>query len=256
MTVNGKTDEGRCSTVDCCCPISSARTSNLTGTHVGCDTSQCGACVVHIDGVSMKSCTMLAVTLDGESGHHHRRPRHDGEARLHPMQQAFHQNHGLQCGFCTPGMMMSAVDFAERNPSAHRERRAALARGQYLPLHRLSEHRRGRALPAPPRCRRRRETDHDSPYRHRRLDPAQGRQALHHRQGQLRRRHQAPGYDRWACSCARLTRTRCIKAIDTTAARRAARRRRDLHRRRPRRGQGRRYALRAGAITAMSTARR
>jgi carbon-monoxide dehydrogenase small subunit len=86
----------------------------LTGTHVGCDTSQCGACVVHIDGMSVKSCTALAITLQGAS-----LTTIEGLAKggaLHPMQQAFHENHGLQCGFCTPGMIMSAVDFAQRNP--------------------------------------------------------------------------------------------------------------------------------------------
>jgi carbon-monoxide dehydrogenase small subunit len=86
----------------------------LTGTHVGCDTSQCGACVVHVDGTSVKSCTLLAVQADGADvttieG------LADGDA-LHPMQQAFHENHGLQCGFCTPGMIMSAIDLAKRNP--------------------------------------------------------------------------------------------------------------------------------------------
>jgi carbon-monoxide dehydrogenase small subunit len=88
---------------------------NLTGTHIGCDTSQCGACVVHVDGVSMKSCTMLAVAADGASV-----TTIEGLAKggtLHPMQEAFHLNHGLQCGFCTPGMIMSSVDFAGRNPS-------------------------------------------------------------------------------------------------------------------------------------------
>jgi len=87
----------------------------LTGTHVGCDTSQCGACVVHIDGASVKSCTVLAVTLSGASV-----TTIEGLAKngtLHPMQQAFHENHGLQCGFCTPGMIMSAVDYAQRNPT-------------------------------------------------------------------------------------------------------------------------------------------
>jgi carbon-monoxide dehydrogenase small subunit len=86
----------------------------LTGTHVGCDTSQCGACVVHIDGLSVKSCTALAVTLDGTSV-----TTIEGLANgnmLHPMQKAFTENHGLQCGFCTPGMIMSAIEFAERNP--------------------------------------------------------------------------------------------------------------------------------------------
>ncbi|HSW08638.1 (2Fe-2S)-binding protein, partial [Aquabacterium sp.] len=84
----------------------------LTGTHVGCDTSQCGACVVHLNGRSVKSCSVLAITLEGAEvttieGL-------SGPAGLHPMQQAFHEAHGLQCGFCTPGMVMSAVDFARR----------------------------------------------------------------------------------------------------------------------------------------------
>ena len=87
----------------------------LTGTHVGCDTSQCGACVVHVDGESVKACTLLAVqaegadvkTIEGVA---------DGDT-LHPMQQAFHENHGLQCGFCTPGMIMSALDLVKNNPA-------------------------------------------------------------------------------------------------------------------------------------------
>ena len=85
----------------------------LTGTHIGCDTSQCGACVVHVDGKSVKSCTLLAVqangtkvtTIEGLAG--------NGE--LHPMQAAFKEHHGLQCGYCTPGMVMSAVDLASHN---------------------------------------------------------------------------------------------------------------------------------------------
>ena len=87
----------------------------LTGTHIGCDTSQCGACVVHVNGNSAKSCTMLAVqamdaeitTIEGLA---------DGDT-LHPMQEAFRNNHGLQCGFCTPGMVMSAVDLLNKNAS-------------------------------------------------------------------------------------------------------------------------------------------
>src|SRR6516164_8598457 len=84
----------------------------LTGTHVGCDTSQCGACVVHVNGKAVKSCTMLALTADGAevltieglaNG-----------AQLHPMQEAFRENHALQCGFCTPGMIMAAVDLVHR----------------------------------------------------------------------------------------------------------------------------------------------
>jgi len=90
---------------------------NLTGTHVGCDTSQCGACVVHIDGVSMKSCTLLAVGVDGKSVTTIEGLAKTADADLHPMQLAFHNNHGLQCGFCTPGMIMSAVDFAKQTPN-------------------------------------------------------------------------------------------------------------------------------------------
>jgi len=84
----------------------------LTGTHVGCDTSQCGACVVHVDGKAVKSCTMFAVAADGSEV-----LTIEGLAKngaLHPMQLAFHENHGLQCGFCTPGMIMTAVDMVKR----------------------------------------------------------------------------------------------------------------------------------------------
>jgi len=87
----------------------------LTGTHVGCDTSQCGACVVHVDGRSVKSCTMLAAQADGTSI-----TTIEGlaaaDGTLHPMQEAFRQHHGLQCGFCTPGMVMSAVDLLQHHP--------------------------------------------------------------------------------------------------------------------------------------------
>lgn len=86
----------------------------LTGTHVGCDTSQCGACCVHVNGTSVKSCTMLAVQADGAEV-----TTIEGLANgdeLHPMQAAFRENHGLQCGFCTPGMVMSAIDLVQENP--------------------------------------------------------------------------------------------------------------------------------------------
>ncbi len=99
----------------------------LTGTHIGCDTSQCGACVVHVDGVSVKSCTVLAASLGGTEV-----TTIEGLARgtvLHPMQQAFHENHGLQCGFCTPGMVMSAVDFARCEPSPTAEKARAWLSG-------------------------------------------------------------------------------------------------------------------------------
>ena len=84
----------------------------LTGTHIGCDTSQCGACVVLVDGVAVKSCTMLAGQADGASVTTIEGLATNGQ--LHPMQQAFHENHGLQCGFCTPGMIMTAVDMVRR----------------------------------------------------------------------------------------------------------------------------------------------
>jgi carbon-monoxide dehydrogenase small subunit len=86
----------------------------LTGTHVGCDTSQCGACVVHVDGKAVKSCTMLAVQASGSDV-----VTIEGLAsgtELHPVQAAFKEHHGLQCGFCTPGMIMSATDMIRRHP--------------------------------------------------------------------------------------------------------------------------------------------
>jgi carbon-monoxide dehydrogenase small subunit len=94
----------------------------LTGTHIGCDTSQCGACVVHVDGRSIKSCTMLALEADGAQV-----TTIEGLAKhgsLHPMQAAFREHHGLQCGFCTPGMVMSAVDLLAHDaaPSEHEVR--------------------------------------------------------------------------------------------------------------------------------------
>jgi carbon-monoxide dehydrogenase small subunit len=87
---------------------------NLTGTHVGCDTSQCGACVVHLNGRSVKSCTLLAVQAEGA-----RVTTIEGLGsadKLHPLQAAFRRHHGLQCGYCTPGMIMSAADLLARNP--------------------------------------------------------------------------------------------------------------------------------------------
>ena len=86
---------------------------NLTGTHIGCDTSQCGACVVHVDGKSIKSCTALAVDLEGAKVTTIEGLASNG--KLHPMQEAFKKMHGLQCGFCTPGMVMSAIDLLKKN---------------------------------------------------------------------------------------------------------------------------------------------
>ncbi|MDE0046506.1 MAG: (2Fe-2S)-binding protein [bacterium] len=112
MTVNGEERSGLCEERTLLVTFL-RETLRLTGTHVGCDTSQCGACVVHLDGDSVKACTVLAVqaaghdvtTIEGIA---------DGDT-LHPMQQAFHENHGLQCGFCTPGMIMSALDLLKHN---------------------------------------------------------------------------------------------------------------------------------------------
>ena len=112
MTVNGKQVSAECEGRTLLVQYLREKLA-LTGTHVGCDTSQCGACVVHVDGISVKSCTMLAhqaegcdvVTIEGLA---------DGDT-LHPMQEAFRENHALQCGFCTPGMVMSAIDMVNRH---------------------------------------------------------------------------------------------------------------------------------------------
>ncbi len=114
MTVNGRSFhgevEGRTLLVEFL-----RETLGLTGTHVGCDTSQCGACVVHVDGRSVKSCTMLAVEADGAEVTTIEGVASGGS--LHPMQAAFKEHHGLQCGFCTPGMVMSGIDLVGRKPS-------------------------------------------------------------------------------------------------------------------------------------------
>ena len=114
MTVNGKAVTGEVE--DRTLLVQFLRENlRLTGTHVGCDTSQCGACVVHVNGDSVKSCTMLAVQAEGAAVTTIEGLATNGE--LHPMQQAFMDNHGLQCGFCTPGMVMSAVDLVKKNPN-------------------------------------------------------------------------------------------------------------------------------------------
>ena len=114
LTVNGNAIsaevEGRTLLVDLL-----RETFGLTGTHVGCDTSQCGACVVHVDGISVKSCTMLALEADGAEVTSVEGVAQNGA--LHPMQAAFNEHHGLQCGFCTPGMIMSGLDLVSRDPN-------------------------------------------------------------------------------------------------------------------------------------------
>jgi carbon-monoxide dehydrogenase small subunit len=119
MTVNGKAVSGTVETRTLLVEFLREQL-RLTGTHVGCDTSQCGACVVHVNGDSVKSCTLLAVqaegakvvTIEGLAA---------ADGTLHPMQEAFREHHALQCGFCTPGMVMSAVDLLQKNasPSEH-----------------------------------------------------------------------------------------------------------------------------------------
>ncbi len=91
----------------------------LTGTHIGCDTSQCGACVVHMDGVSVKSCTVLAVQADGANITTIEGLAQDGQ--LHPLQEGFWERHGLQCGYCTPGFIMAAYDLLQQNPNPTEE---------------------------------------------------------------------------------------------------------------------------------------
>ena len=112
MTVNGQAVEH--DVPDNTLLVSFIReTLELTGTHVGCDTSQCGTCVVHMDGQSVKACTILAAQASGSEI-----TTIEGIANgdeLHPMQKAFHENHGLQCGYCTPGMVMSAIELVEKN---------------------------------------------------------------------------------------------------------------------------------------------
>ena len=120
LTVNGKQNtvevEGRTLLVELL-----REKLRLTGTHVGCDTSQCGACVVHVDGESVKSCTILALQADGSNV-----TTIEGlaapDGTLHPMQEAFREYHALQCGFCTPGMVMSAIDLVQKHPNGLSER--------------------------------------------------------------------------------------------------------------------------------------
>jgi carbon-monoxide dehydrogenase small subunit len=119
MTVNGKAVSGTVETRTLLVEFLREQL-RLTGTHVGCDTSQCGACVVHVNGDSVKSCTLLAVQAEGATV-----VTIEGlaapDGTLHPMQEAFREHHALQCGFCTPGMVMSAVDLLQKNanPSEH-----------------------------------------------------------------------------------------------------------------------------------------
>jgi carbon-monoxide dehydrogenase small subunit len=111
MTVNGKPVSGNVESRTLLVQFL-RENLRLTGTHVGCDTSQCGACVVHVDGKAVKSCTTLALTCEGAEVVTIEGLAKNG--KLHPMQEAFREHHGLQCGFCTPGMIMAAVDIVNR----------------------------------------------------------------------------------------------------------------------------------------------
>src|SRR3569833_823277 len=113
LTVNGKAVSGK---VEARTPLVQFLREHLgrSGTHVGCDTSQCGACVVHLDGKSIKSCTILAVQAEGGKVTTIEGLAESAE-KLHPMQEAFRENHTLQCGFCTPGMVMSAIDIMKHH---------------------------------------------------------------------------------------------------------------------------------------------
>jgi aerobic carbon-monoxide dehydrogenase small subunit len=118
VTVNGKTHQGEVEPRTLL--VHYLRdTLGLTGTHIGCDTSQCGACTVMMDGVSVKSCTVLAAQADGAKITTVEGLAQDGN--LHPIQEGFWERHGLQCGFCTPGMIMSAYDLLQRNSSPTEE---------------------------------------------------------------------------------------------------------------------------------------
>ena len=115
LTVNGKVMSAEAS-ADTLLVNFIRENLGITGTHVGCDTSQCGACVVMVDGDSVKSCTMLAVQAEGAEVTTVEGLASNGD--LHPMQQAFHDNHALQCGYCTPGMLISSIDLVTKNPNA------------------------------------------------------------------------------------------------------------------------------------------
>ena len=157
-------------------------TLGLTGTNVGCDTSQCGACTVLLNGRAVKSCTVLAVQADGAAVTTVEGLAQNG--KLHPLQEAFWEKHGLQCGFCTPGMLMTACDLLERTPNPTRGADPPRPRRQLLPLHRLPEHRgldqdRGRRDGGA-------KVGGENGHPHLRLrDQAPGRPPPHHRPGEV-----------------------------------------------------------------------
>ena len=227
-------------------------TLGLTGTHVGCDTSNCGACTVHLDGEAVKSCTVLAVQADGAEVTTIEGMGRDDD--LHPLQTAFWENHGLQCGYCTPGMIMAAADLLAHNAGPLGGGDPRGARGQPLPLHGLSEHRQGRAGRGRPDARSARPSPAGGGVMSARPRPertapggnghvgrslqAQGGPAPDHGPGHLRRRHRAAR----ACCYAAIVRSpeaHATHRLDRHLGGQGGRgRRRRLHRRghgRPRR---------------------
>ena len=138
LTVNGEPFEGRCEPRKLLVDFL-REDLGLTGTHVGCEHGVCGACTIHFNGKSARSCIMLAVQADGAALHTIEGLATDGA--FHPLQQAFHENHGLQCGFCTPGMLMVALDFLRAQSATDRDGNSRGDLGGPLPLHRLSRHR-------------------------------------------------------------------------------------------------------------------
>ena len=166
----------------------------LTGTHVGCDTAQCGACVVHVDGVSVKSCNVLALDVDGaEVRTIEGMANPDGS--LGVIQAAFQTHHGLQCGFCTPGMVMTAAALLDENAEPERERRSAstsTATSAAAPATTTSSRRSRRRPPSSARraWRPSREGGDGTRHRHRRVRQAPRGRALPDRQGALHRRPQ------------------------------------------------------------------
>ena len=178
-------------------------TLGLTGTHWGCDTSNCGACVVLMDGQPVKSCTILAAMCEGHEIRTVESLEVDGQ--LDPIQQGFHERHALQCGFCTPGMLMTARALLDENPDPDRAGDPHGDLRRDLPLHGLQEHRQRRPLGGRARSRRagrrsehgrRREPPEPLDRAPDRLRPpeAQGGRALHPRPGHLPRRHRAAGH--------------------------------------------------------------
>ena len=191
----------------CCSCIICATRSTLTGTHVGCDTGQCGACTVLMDGEAVKSCMVLAAQADGAKITTVEGLAQNGE--YHPIQKGFWEKHGLQCGFCTPGMMMAAVCLIKDSDGQDLDRRRdpRAARGQPLPLHRLPEYRQRRARRrrgdaddgcAPSGCGRigaEGRDHHGSVTTLRQLRQAPRGPTSHYRQGRLHRRRQASRHD-------------------------------------------------------------